>query len=256
MPAAAETPSGFRNLTPYLLVPDVDQMLSFYAASFGAETTTRDVAPNGIHSSFKLGDSTLMMGGPVTGRRAMLHLYVDGLEEAVQRALDAGGVARYPITLAPYGERFAVVDDPAGNAWIVAERATSALRHHDMGTVTPYLNPNGAAALIEFLKTGLGAEQIERHDHPPRGVAHCKMRLGRSILELGDPEDNAAAFSVMFYLYVASVDATYEQALKAGAVSLQPPASQHYGDYVAAFTDPAGNQWYVAEHRLLTVSRP
>jgi PhnB protein len=116
-----------------------------------------------------------------------------------------------------------------------------------MGTVTPYLNPKSAAELIEFLKTGLGAEQVERHDHPPRGVVHCKMRLGQSFLELGDPEDGASAFPVMFYLSVASADAAYERALKAGAVSIHPPAEQHYGEYVAAFTDPAGNQWYVAE---------
>jgi uncharacterized glyoxalase superfamily protein PhnB len=73
------------------------------------------------------------------------------------------------------------------------------------------------------------------------------MRLGQSFLELGDPEDGAPAFPVMFYLSVASADAAYERALKAGAVSIHPPAVQHYGEYVAAFTDPAGNQWYVAE---------
>jgi PhnB protein len=242
-------PSGFRNLTPYLLAPNVDKLLAFYTAAFGAETTDRVATPNGVHSTFKLGDSMLMMGGPVEGRKATLHLYVDDLEATVQRALDAGAVSTYAITQAEYGERFAVVEDPGGNAWIIADRATSTLRHPDMGTVTPYLNPKGAAALIEFLKTGLGAEQIERYDHEPRGVAHCKMRLGQSILELGDPDDGASAFAVMFYLYVASADATYEHALKAGAVSIHPPAKQHYGEYVAAFTDPAGNQWYVAEHR-------
>jgi|CXWL01.1.fsa_nt_gi uncharacterized glyoxalase superfamily protein PhnB len=248
MNATVAVPSGFRGLTPYLLVPDVDQMLAFYATAFGAETTTRDVTPNGVHSSFRLGDSMLMMGGPVTGRKAMLHLYVDDLKGTVQRTLDAGGVSTYTITQAPYGERYGVVDDPAGNSWILAERTTSTLRHPDMGTVTPYLNPKGAAELIAFLKAGLGAEQVERHDHPPRGVAHCKMRIGHSFLEMGDPEDAAAAFSVMFYLYVSSTDDTYAQALKAGAVSIHPPATQHYGEYVAAFTDPAGNQWYVAEH--------
>lgn len=247
--ASVAVPSGFRNLTPYLLVPDVDAMLAFYAAAFGTETTYRMVTPNGVHSSFRLGDSTLMMGGPVAGRKAMLHLYVEDLDGCVERALAAGAVSTYPITQAPYGERFAVVEDPGRNAWILAERATSAIRHPDMGTVTPYLNPKGAAALIDFLKAGLGAEQIERYEEAPRGVAHCKMRLGSSILELGDPGDAGRAFPVMLYLYVASVDATYARAIEAGATSIHPPADQHYGEYVAAFTDPVGNEWYVAEHR-------
>jgi uncharacterized glyoxalase superfamily protein PhnB len=241
-------PPGFRTLTPYLLVQDVDRMLDFYARAFGAETTYRTDAPRGIHSAFRIGDSTVMMGGPVESRKAMLHLYVDPLEAAVQRALDAGATSVYSITQAPYGERFAVVDDPGGNSWIVAERATSTLRHPDMGTVTPYLNPAGAATLIEFLKASLGAEEIERHDRPPRGVVHCKMRIGQSFLELGDPEEGSSSFVMMFYLYVASADGAYERALRAGARSVQPPARQHYGDYVGAFTDPVGNQWYVAEH--------
>ena len=212
-------PAGIGNLTPYLLVSDVDAALAFYATAFGAATTSRDTTPNGVHSSFMLGDSMLMMGGPVAERKAMLHLYVDDLEDTIRRALDLGATSTYPITQASYGERFGVVEDPAGNAWIVAERATSMLRHPDMKTVTPYLNPVGAAELVEFL---------------------------------GDPEDGASAFPVMFYLYVASADATYEQALKAGALSIHPPAKQHYGEYVAAFTDPAGNQWYVAEHTVDT----
>jgi PhnB protein len=118
-----------------------------------------------------------------------------------------------------------------------------------MGTVTAYLNPKGAAALISFLERGLGAEVVERYDAEPRGVAHCKMRLGRAILELGDPEDGVSAFPMMFYLYVASVDDAYARATSAGATSIDAPAKQHYGDYRAAFADPAGNQWYVAEHR-------
>ncbi len=248
MTTTVAVPAGFRELTPYLLVPDVDRMLAFYAAAFGAQTTYRDEAPRGVHSSFKVGDTTLMMGGPVQDRKAMMHLYVDDLERTVERAVEAGATKTYPITQAPYGERFGVVTDPAGNDWILAERATSTLRHPQMGTVTPYLNPANASGLIAFLEAGLGAQVVERHDHEPRGVAHCKMQIGQSVLELGDPEDRSRAFSVMFYLYVSSVEATYQRAMDAGATSIHPPAKQHYGDYVAAFTDPAGNQWYVAEH--------
>jgi len=40
----------------------------------------------------------------------------------------------------------------------------------------------------------------------------------------------------------------YEQALRAGAKSLMPPADQPYGDRSAGVTDPFGNQWFIATH--------
>jgi PhnB protein len=51
---------------------------------------------------------------------------------------------------------------------------------------------------------------------------------------------------MMCYVYVADVDATYQQALAAGATSLNVPADQDYGDRRAAVTDAFGNEWYVA----------
>lgn len=247
--ATADPPSGVRSLTPYLLTEDVDRLLQFYATAFGAQTVERVETPGrGVHSALSIGDSSLMLGGPVPGRKAMLHYYVDELEDTVSRAVDAGATLTYTIKQAHYGERFGVVDDPSGNAWILAERATSTLRHPDMGTVTPYLNAAGAARLIAFLEQALGAEVVQRFDAEPRGVVHGKVRLHGSILELGDPEDGTSAFPMMFYLYVPQVEDAYVRALAAGATSLQEPARQDYGDYRAGFTDPVGNQWYVAEH--------
>jgi PhnB protein len=245
----ADIPEGFHTLTPYLLAPDAERMLTFYTAAFGAEETYRTETPGGMHTMFRIGDSMLMMGSPVENAPSGLHLYVDDLEATYQRALELGAASIYPITQAPFGERFAVVTDPAGTLWIVAERSTSTLRHPEMGTVTPYVHPaGGAAAFIEFLKEAFGADQLERHDEAARGVVHCKMRIGASILELGDPEQPGDARPSMFYLYVGDADTVYKQALEAGATSIHAPAMQTYGDYVAAFTDPAGNRWFAADY--------
>jgi PhnB protein len=247
----AGVPEGFHTVTPYLLVPDPERMLTFYTAAFGAEETYRTGTPDGMHVMFRIGDSMLMMGGPVENAPTGLHLYVDELEATYQRALDLGAAAIYPIIEAPFGERFAVVTDPAGTLWIVAERATSTLRHPEMGAVTPYVHPEGGAArFIEFLKEAFGADQLERHDEEGRGVAHCKMRVGESILELGDPERPGEARSSMFYLYVGDSHAVYKQALEAGATSIHPPEWMAYGDYVAAFTDPSGNKWFAADYGI------
>ena len=49
-------------------------------------------------------------------------------------------------------------------------------------------------------------------------------------------------------IYVKNCDATYKEALSAGARSMQEPADQFYGDRNARFEDPFGNEWSVMTH--------
>jgi uncharacterized glyoxalase superfamily protein PhnB len=51
-----------------------------------------------------------------------------------------------------------------------------------------------------------------------------------------------------YYLYVEDADAVYRRALNAGAVSVQEPADQPWGDRAAGVRDPAGNFWWIATH--------
>ncbi len=142
----AKIPTGFRNITPYLLVKDVDRMLEFYTKAFGAETMARETTPRGgIHSMFRIGDSALMMGGPVPeDTPSALHLYVEKVEPVYEAALAAGATSSYPITQTEYGEYFGGIVDPAGIHWYIAERESSKIRTPEMGDVTPYLHPEGA----------------------------------------------------------------------------------------------------------------
>jgi uncharacterized glyoxalase superfamily protein PhnB len=48
------------------------------------------------------------------------------------------------------------------------------------------------------------------------------------------------------YLYVEDVDATYKQALSAGATSALEPTDQSYGERSAWVNDEFGNTWYLA----------
>jgi hypothetical protein len=43
------------------------------------------------------------------------------------------------------------------------------------------------------------------------------------------------------YLYVDDIDATYQRALEAGALSLEEPQNMHYGDRRGMIKDPCGN---------------
>jgi uncharacterized glyoxalase superfamily protein PhnB len=49
-----------------------------------------------------------------------------------------------------------------------------------------------------------------------------------------------------FHVYVQNTDAVYQVALDAGAVSLDPPADQPWGERTANVRDLFGNHWYIA----------
>ena len=50
------------------------------------------------------------------------------------------------------------------------------------------------------------------------------------------------------YLYVDDIDATYQRALRAGAVSLEEPQDLPYRDRRGMVEDPCGNIWQIATH--------
>jgi PhnB protein len=115
-------------------------------------------------------------------------------------------------------------------------------------SVTPYLVVPGAAALIDYLVKAFGAKEIERMSGPDDSVRHAEVKIGDSIVMLGDASGPYPPIPSMLYLYVNDVDATYKTALAAGGTSLQQPANQFYGDRTAAVKDPGGNSWYIASH--------
>jgi uncharacterized glyoxalase superfamily protein PhnB len=254
----ANVPAGYRNLVPFLMVPDVDQMLGFLTGAFGAELVHKSGQKEPFphdYAQVRVGDTTLMMSSPHDpARPTALHLYVDGVDDAYRRAIGAGAktIGFGEMTGEPadhhYGERSGSVTDPGGNHWYLAERATSKIRHAEMGAVTPYLHPAGAGRLIEFLQRAFGADIVERYEDAGR-VAHAKMRIGASILEMGDASPQAPAMPSAFYLYVGDVDAVYGHALAAGATSAEAPRVQPWGDYNAWVTDPFGNEWFISEYR-------
>jgi PhnB protein len=116
-------------------------------------------------------------------------------------------------------------------------------------TITPYLAVQGAGKLLDFLKRTFDAEVVERLERPDGAVGHAEVRIGDSMLMIGEPSDPAQAMPTMLYVYVTDADATYQRALAGGAVSLQAPADQFYGDRNAGVQDPFGNRWWLATHK-------
>ncbi len=77
---------------------------------------------------------------------------------------------------------------------------------------------------------------------------HAVVRIGDSLVEMGEPGGEFAPRPTSLHLYVEDCDAVYTQAVEAGGTSLMEPSDQFYGDREAGVEDPFGNHWYVATH--------
>jgi uncharacterized glyoxalase superfamily protein PhnB len=247
------TPKGFHSLTPYLVVAGAARVLEFVRQAFGAQELLRVKRPDDsiMHAAFRVGDSMIEIGDanqqwpPIP---ATIHLKVEDVDAVYERALAAGGVSLYPPTDQEYGERDGGVKDPGGNHWYIGSPRGQTHFLPDQRSVTPYMHIAGAAQCIPFLKQAFGAEEVMRHQTPDGFVHHAKMRIGDSVLEMGEAHGQFPAMPLNLHLYVPDADAVYRQALAAGAASVREPVDEPYGDRVAGVRDPFGNLWWIATH--------
>jgi PhnB protein len=255
-PTVEPIPQGYRTVTPYLVAQDGPELLEFAKQAFGAEEIFRTVgSAGGMHAEARIGDSMLMLGGGIPGRefRATpnmhaLHIYVKDADAVYQKALAAGGVSIDEPRDQEYGERSASVKDPAGNYWYVATHQGDSYVPEGLNDVNVYMHPLRAEPLINFLKRAFGAREVAKYASPDGVVHHAVIRVGSSMVEMGESHGKYAPMSSMFYLYVPDCDAVYRGALAAGATSISEPADQPYGDRSAGVKDAFGNQWYIATH--------
>jgi PhnB protein len=114
-------------------------------------------------------------------------------------------------------------------------------------TVTPYLMVEEPTKLIDFVKEVFGATELLRGIGSAGGL-HAEVRIGDSMVMIGG--GNTGVMPAAIYLYIDDVDAAYQRALSAGALSLSEPEDQPYGDRNAGVKDVFGNIWYIATHIL------
>jgi PhnB protein len=248
---AARIPEGLRSITPYLVVRGAAALIDFMKAAFGAEERQRVPGPDGtiMHASVRVGDSVIELGdgGPVwPARPAALHLYVPDADAVYARALEAGATSLVAPTDMPYGDREADLRDPFGNHWYVGTRRQGGPVPAGMHTVTPTLHVVGTDRLIAFARQAFGAEELARHLGPDGAVMHAEVRIGDSVLELGEARGFVPPMPCGLHYYVDDVDAAYARAIEAGATSLGPPSDRPYGDRAAELADPFGNHWFLA----------
>ena len=126
-------PEGMHTVTPHLVCAGAADAIEFYKKAFNAVEGGRLPGPNGkiMHAQIRIGDSAVMLvdefadwgcfgpkalkGSPVT-----IHLYVENVDAAFERAVAAGAKAKMPVADMFWGDRYGIVEDPFGHNWSIA----------------------------------------------------------------------------------------------------------------------------------------
>jgi PhnB protein len=108
----------------------------------------------------------------------------------------------------------------------------------------PYLLLTDAAGFIEFTAEVLDAQEQYRQMDEDDRIRHAEIRIGGSTIMVADCTEAWPPQTSGLFVYVADVDATYEQALNAGAESVMPPTDKDYGRSCGVL-DPFGNTWWI-----------
>ena len=115
-------------------------------------------------------------------------------------------------------------------------------------TVTPYLAVHHVPETIEFLKQAFDAEELDRHTMPDGRIMNATLRIGNSMIMMGERPADHPPTPAMLYIYTEDADVLYQRAIDAGGKSVMQVMDQVYGDRSGAVEDPAGNQWWIATH--------
>lgn len=112
-------PPGWPTVAPRVITADVEGLVAFLRRTFDAAGETHPGRP----AELRIGDSVLLVsdgGGVREAAPAFLYIYVPDADETWRRAVDAGARTIEPPADMPYGDRRAMVEDPAGNLWQIA----------------------------------------------------------------------------------------------------------------------------------------
>ena len=112
-------------------------------------------------------------------------------------------------------------------------------------TVTPYLVVPNADTELRFLADAFDAKEQLCHRNADNSVMHAELRIGDSLIMLGQAGEQWKALNAALYLWIPNVDEVYAKALKAGATSQSAPEDKPYGHRNAGVIDPCGITWWI-----------
>jgi PhnB protein len=128
-------PEGASVIIPRLFCRDPAAQVDFCTITFGGVEGVRRPGPDGkiVHALLTIGPAMLMIESEWPGMTSraplpdgsspvVLYVYVEDVDETVERAVAAGARILMPLTNQVWGDRTAWIMDPSGHVWTVATR--------------------------------------------------------------------------------------------------------------------------------------
>lgn len=131
VPVVGSSAKVLGGVTPYLSVGGAMKAADFYKAAFGAEVVAAmpvDDQGRTMHVHLHINGGSVMLsdpfpehGFPLQAPQSFdLHLQLDDVDPAWERAVAAGAEVVTPLQLMFWGDRYGVVKDPFGVRWSLA----------------------------------------------------------------------------------------------------------------------------------------
>jgi len=115
-------------------------------------------------------------------------------------------------------------------------------------TLTPYLVVGDAQKELQFVKDAFDAKVVHLSRMPDGTITHVTLKIGDSMLMMGQARGEHGPAPSMLYMYVEDTDAVYKRALECGATPVREPADQMYGDRSGGVVSATGVQWWFGTH--------
>lgn len=123
---------------------------------------------------------------------------------------------------------------------------TTSYKPNQYTSVAPYLIVDGASRTIEFLIQAFDAVSLRHFADPAGKIMHAEVRIDDTVLMIADSAEGWPSIPAHVHIYVPDVDATYQRALKAGALSVQVPVKKEDADKRGGVKDAGGTTWWIA----------
>ncbi len=116
---------GLGHVTPSLLPTSAPPLIDFLKRAFGAKVEgLHEEAGRMVHAFVRIGEAMVEMSEAEEERLRPFgfYLHTDDVDAVYHRALAAGAISILPPADQFYGDRLAIMEDPAGNRWFAAKR--------------------------------------------------------------------------------------------------------------------------------------
>jgi uncharacterized glyoxalase superfamily protein PhnB len=244
---------GFNNIAPYIVVNGAAILIEFLKTAFQGSERLRVPRPDGtvMHAEIGIGNSVIELADASEQhppRPVTVHLYVDDADAAYERSLQAGATSIYPVDDQFWGDRQGCAKDEFGNVWYIAMAKTWEPGPDRMPSVQPYLHLHGAEKMIPFAEAAFHAETLGLAKSPEGKILHATIRIGHATFEIDEANAQFQPMPCYLHVYVPDTDGYYAEAVRAGATSVEPPATKPYGERSAAVRDTFDNIWFLATY--------